>query len=150
MSAWASASPNGLFGSAAAKRRLPWPRLAPTSRLICCAGVSPIVHTPGSARAGSLVKASTGTPAALAIGATAAVSPAVSGPMISRSPCWIAIRAASAAPAGVPPVSSASSAGALATSSATWAAFTIAWPSAAPLPDFSGTRIATLGGGAAG
>ena len=134
--------PKSLSGSSAANCDLPWPCAAATRRRTCWPGVIPSVHTPGCACDGSLVKASTATLAARAIGATAAVSGEVSGPRISPAPSAIAACAAAAAPSGVPPVSLASSGGAPGPSSASCAACSIAWPISARAPD-SGSRIAT-------
>ena len=135
--------PNPELGRAAAKRPLPRAVAAPTSRRTCCPGVSPSVHTPGCACAGSLVKASTATPPGRATGATAAVSAAVSGPMMMPAPAASAALAAAAAPAGVPAVSRTSSAGEPGAASASWAAFTSAWPRSA-LGPVSGASSATL------
>ncbi len=109
VSARPSASPSGSCPSTAAKRVRFSAVAAATSRRTCWSGVIPSVQTPGCACAGSLVKASIGTPALRAAGAAAAVSAAVSGPRIISSPLSSAARAASAAPSGVPPVSRGSS-----------------------------------------
>ena len=141
--ACAMAWPKSLSGSSPANCDLPCPCAAATSRRTCCPGVIPSVQTPGCACDGSLVKASTATFAARAIGATAAVSDEVSGPRISPAPSAIAAWAAAAAPWGVPPVSFASSGGAPDPSSASCAACSIDWPRSARAPD-SGSRIATV------
>ncbi len=141
------ALPNAPCGSTAANRVLPSACTARTSVRTCCSGVMPSVHTPGRACAASLVSASIGTFAACAIGATAAVSAAVSGPMNRPALLPTAARAAFAAPSGVPPVSSASSGGEPGGASASCTACSIAWPSAAFGPE-SGRSAATCDRGA--
>ena len=82
-------------------------------------------------------------PADRAIGATAAVSADVSGPSITLSPLLIAVLAATAAPAAVPPVSMTSRAGAPSFGSASSAACARTWPISARGPVI-GSRIATF------
>ncbi len=105
------ARPKSVSGNKAATRGRPCAALRRSSRSTCSAGVMPSVQTPGRATEASLVKASTGMRADVVMGAAAAVSAAVSGPMMIWSPAAIAARAALAAPSGVPPVSCTSSAG---------------------------------------
>ncbi len=136
------AEPKSVGGSTAAMRVLPWAMTDPTSRRTCCAGVMPSVQTPGRACAGSLVNASTAIPAACAGAATAAVSVAVSGPMISPAPAAIAALAAAAAPGPVPPVSRTSRCGLPGADSASCAACTKACPRSAFGP-VSGASSAT-------
>jgi hypothetical protein len=100
-----SARPNSVFGAASTKRCAPSCAVALTMRRTCCCGVMPSTQAFSPARCASLVKASTGTPAARATGTTAAASALVSGPMMARAPSAIAWRAAAAAPAGEPAVS---------------------------------------------
>ena len=108
------------------------------------AGVMPSVQTPGCACARSLVKASTGMPAARATGATAAVSAAVSGPMITRRRRRSRPARRRRRPRGVPPVSRTSSVGAPGTSSASWAPLHQRCAAVARSARSSGGRMATL------
>ncbi len=98
---------------------------------------------PGAATVESLVKLSTFTPAAGAIGATACASDEVNGPRMMPSPAAMAACAAAAAPCGVPPVSRTSRPGDDPSGKTSFAAFSRAWPYGANGP-VSGTSKATL------
>ena len=91
----------------------------------------------------SLVKLSTFTPAAWAMGATACASGEVNGPRIMPSPAAMAACAAAAAPCGVPPVSRTSSSGDDPAGKTSFAAFSRDWPTGARGP-VNGTSKATL------
>ena len=79
------------------------------------------------------------------------VSPEVRGPTITRAPSETAARAASAAPAALPRVScgTKSTPGLACSNRARVAAFSMAWPSGAWLPD-RGSSSATLARGGSG
>src|SRR3984885_1524863 len=101
----------------------------------------PSGQTPGWDCDASLVNAKTGILAPRAIGATDAVSVDVNGPSIRLSPLDTAAWAAVAEPTGVPPVSKTSNDGPLLSCSASWAAWSRAWPRSARGP-VKGSKIA--------